>query len=127
MRCACSFAAQTSVLDLLVPQFHSAARALAARRSECTTRPAARESLHASAHDAASAMATTRAMRLLALVATTCALQPTLRTRPPARSRGSDARSFQMPTLDSYVKKDAKTITSREPGWLREAREVVVC
>ena len=31
---------------------------------------------------------------------------------------------FQMPTLDSLFKKDAKTITSREPGWLKEAREV---
>ena len=29
-----------------------------------------------------------------------------------------------MPTLDSLFKKDAKTITSREPGWLKEAREV---
>ena len=29
-----------------------------------------------------------------------------------------------MPTLDSLFKKDAKAITSREPGWLKEAREV---
>ena len=68
-------------------------------------------------------MATTTAMRLLALVATTCALQPTLRTTPRRAGRRTEVSmlgGFQMPTLDSLFKKDAKTITSREPGWLKE-------
>ena len=66
-------------------------------------------------------------MRLLALVATTLALQPTL-MKAPRRASTKTAVSmiggFQMPTLDSLFKKDAKAITSREPGWLKEAREV---
>ena len=72
-------------------------------------------------------MATTTAKRLLALVATTLALQPTL-MKAPRRASTKTAVSmiggFQMPTLDSLFKKDAKAITSREPGWLKEAREV---
>ena len=65
-------------------------------------------------------------MRLLALVATTLALQPTLMKTPrrASRTQVSMLGGFQMPTLDSLFKKDAKTITSREPGWLKEAREV---
>jgi len=66
-------------------------------------------------------------MQLLALLATACALQPTLRTTPQRAGRRTEVSmlgGFQMPTLDSLFKKDAKTITSREPGWLKEAREV---
>jgi len=65
-------------------------------------------------------------MRLLALVATTRALQPTLMKAPQRtrRTQVSMLGGFQMPTLDSLFKKDAKAITSREPGWLKEAREV---
>jgi len=66
-------------------------------------------------------------MRLLALVATTLALQPTLMKAPRRASKRTQVSmlgGFQMPTLDSLFKKDAKTITSREPGWLKEAREV---
>ena len=72
-------------------------------------------------------MATTTAMRLLALVATARALQPTLMKAPRragTRSQMTMIGGFQMPTLDSLFKKDAKAITSREPGWLKEAREV---
>ena len=65
-------------------------------------------------------------MRLLALVATTLALQPTLMKAPRRAGTRSQMTmlNFQMPTLDSLFKKDAKTITSREPGWIKEAREV---
>ncbi|CAH0376841.1 unnamed protein product [Pelagomonas calceolata] len=72
-------------------------------------------------------MAAPSTMQLLALLATACALQPTLRTTPQRAGRRTEVSmlgGFQMPTLDSLFKKDAKTITSREPGWLKEAREV---
>ena len=66
-------------------------------------------------------------VRLLALLGAAGALQPKLSAAPrrAAQRRATVSMlNFQMPTLDSLFKKDAKTITSREPGWLKEARDV---